>query len=283
MKRNHVAGVLVAAMLLLSGCSAGLGNGGGTATDATAPGDVEPYVESGEELNATELSRDHESTLGDAGSFTTFKSTEIAVKGGMSMSSDVEAKIDAGDQQFWKKQNSTYVTQEVYTDSKQGVTYQKSVIQSGNETQENFRIGEEPYSDDRVRPVNSESVSGTDFIESFVGNVSYTMEGVEDYNGTTVTRFSASGADSYMATEEMGANQTVKGFNSTLLVAESGNVRYLSVELVVEDSSRNRTSTISLTTSWTDVGSTDVSEPAWTARAEERIENADATETESSN
>lgn len=265
MERTPLLSVGVATVLLLAGCSAISGSLVGSPT---------PYAESGEALDVSELTSSHRAVLSNQ-SFTAEMTNTNSQSGQMAVSAHTITRIDRADGQYWQRHNTSYLNKSAsrvdtrYTSVAKGVTVLRVTFSQDSDLA--YSSSTSPYSDTELPPVNDTSAMALEHITGLVSDFSFTMDGVETYNGTTVTRFTATGpSNSTEATAAFGEDETLESYELTLLVAnEKEYVRYFSATMDIANARTNETLHITQTYSFRDVGDTDVTRPTW-------IENATA-------
>lgn len=92
----------------------------------------------------------------------------------------------------------------------------------------------------------------------------YEEVGTVTRNGTTLTKYEATGPG-YYASDEAADDVSVESYDSTVLVGEGGLVRLFHYEVVVEHS--EETVTKKVTVRYEDVGTTTVTKPEWVENA----------------
>lgn len=94
----------------------------------------------------------------------------------------------------------------------------------------------------------------------------WAFEGVEQYDGVSVQRYSYQGSDPWLGTEQVDNEFTARSWRFTILVDRDGIVRYQTYRIDGVDAENNN-----MWIEWeytvTDVGTTTVSNPAWLAEA----------------
>jgi hypothetical protein len=263
--RTRIA--LLAAVVLLAGC-AGAG--------------AQPYTETGEALNGTELRQSHTENLESAGSFTSSFNASYAAGEGrttINLTTRVDGEADRALQQTRLNASGSAVSgvleTATYTDG--DTTYRQRTLDTDGGTTSSYDSGSAPY-DGSVQPVNTTAARFADALGD-IDRVNWTQSGVEQYDGTAVTRYEAEGLEAFLnasavavpgadtPTEEpsVGSGEVIEA-RATMLVTGDGTVRLLEVAFVAE-AGGDRT-TVSYRISVDDVGSTTVEEPAWTDRVD---------------
>jgi outer membrane lipoprotein-sorting protein len=92
----------------------------------------------------------------------------------------------------------------------------------------------------------------------------YEEVGTVTRNGTTLTKYEATGPG-YYASDEVAGDVSVESYNSTVLVGEDGLVRLFHQKVVVERG--GETVTKAVTVRYEDVGTTTVTKPDWVENA----------------
>lgn len=251
--RQVVATVAVVLLVATAGCSGILGgdDGGGDAgpdgqslTDAT-----------GEAVD-------------DAGSYTLETSTVLTqsqqgVTVTERLNSTIRVDFDAqqGVRESTQRRSNGNQTQEVsstvYTDG--NTSYRRQVV-GGNttyDTQEGAPTGLRG-----IRPVNVSSF--TQNYTQLVDALDWEQDGTEDVDGTTATRYTATGvADKELL--GLGDNATVESTEGSLLVDDDV-IQRMSLSLDVEGA--RTPNSIDIEIGLSEVGSTTVAEPDWISEAE---------------
>jgi hypothetical protein len=242
MRRDKLLAAAVVGLVLLAGCSGitgSSGNGGGDYPAASGIGADQIDV--------------HASALANT-SFTATVQTNVSGSQA-SFNSTTTAKIDPADDQYLQASHSGFGDQTRYTDG--DTTYERSEF--GNETQVS-------RSD---RPVNVTSVRrGGQILSLFVSeNVTYSEAGTETFDGDEVMAYEAEGVDALSdeLLDSTSENASITDFSATVLVDGDGVIRSYQLEYVVEQD--GETQELSYVAEITDVGSTDVEEPAWVSQA----------------
>ena len=252
-------------LVVLAGCSGIPGLGG------------DAYTEPGEPLNASALLADHTATLREAGSFTATVNGSSAV-GNESVHQRTLVRADIESNRTLRRTNVTQSggqagerTQAVFVENE--TAYLRTSVESANGTRTQYRV------------VNTSGRSaqgggpGQQFLTlegyaAIVEGANWTQRGTESYRGTTVTRYTANGSDSFNASALGASAPNVTDFQATLLVTADGTVRKLSFTL--EAGSQDRSFTVTNDLAISDVGSTTVEPPGWLDEAR----NASSTRSE---
>lgn len=294
MDRRVTLLVAVALLASLSGCSvllggdgsspgstpeptAGAGTDGPTAESTSGPsatgGVADPAIPVGTEtdgqqryeFDAAALNADHVAALEAAGSFSRQSSLVIRnasatryINGSYAVERGGPAANTA---------NITYVVDGAVDDlptttryTEGGTTYERQVERTGDGVETRSRSGSEPYGDADPRPVN-ETVAYTlgQIARDVVDSSTWNRSGSGQVDGAAVTRYDTSGAQF-----GVGLGAAADGA-ATLVVDESGAVRYLAYHFVVETDGGSTEYVYEA--GYTGVGSTTVDEPAWTDEA----------------
>lgn len=264
----------VAALVVLAGCNVGPVGGESSAA----------YTTGGEELNGTELQRDHVEQLESAGSFTTV--VDLRVESG-----DRDARFNqttavnlTGDRAHQSSHISAggavgELRTDSYTDG--DVTFERLAFGSGDSATVRYRRG---TADDAavggVTPVNATSAMNANLAKEVAENVNWTQTGVVDRDGETVTRYVATGRENFSdfrnetdlgSLEGLDTNATdatVASVNATLLVSSDGLVREL--RFAFAGTTDGNSTTLRFTIRTTDVGTTDAAPPDWLDEAKTR-------------
>lgn len=268
-------GALLVVVVVLAGCN------------AAGFGAPQPYTEGGADLDGADLRAAHAAGLRDAGSFrsrtalvvradgTAARVNRTAVVDGPANRSHGITRIGgdaAGDDG---------VVIETFTN--RSATYRRVMIEAGSGTVVRYDAATAPYEEDplAVRPVTATRVAEPELIATAVQGANWTGHGVERYNGTWVTRYTASGAGNFSNVRSaavasgragtgdrtdlpIGDEIEVESIEATLLVTPDGVVRRLRIRLV-------GTNGVELTTvfSTDEVGTATVDDPAWLDEAKE--------------
>ena len=244
--RRTFATLLVAALVLTAGCSAGglLGGGDGNGDDGS--GDIDPYTESGDELTGEMLNDSHTETIRSAGSYTLVANVSLSGEDS-ALVQDARGRIDLeNDKQYVVQFASFFGNQTTYRYTADNTTYERVVPEDG-ETQ---------YQTNEGGTITQPTVN-TDNVDAF----EWEQQGTETHEGVDVTRYEATGVANYTALPTSPSEENVSDASATLLVSEDGVMHEYVVEYTQESS--GSTQEVSVRYAATDVGSTTVEEPDW--------------------
>lgn len=269
--------VLAAVLLVaLAGCSGVL--------PGTGDAEEEAYTTSGEELNGTTLRSDHVDQLEAAGSFTTGttvvlesanrtaeleRTTAVDLEGDRALQTDTIETSGAG-------MSGTFGS-DTYTAGDE--TYTRLRAGTGNDTSVQYQHASAPYDDVGVTPVNTTAAMNAELAENAAATVNWTQTGVVERNGTTVTRYEATGQENFTEFRDrtdLGPGETdlseldaeISEIEATMFVDRDGVVRQFDVRFA--GTAQGQDVTMSVTVTTTDVGETTVQEPGWLDEARNR-------------
>ncbi|NHN46849.1 hypothetical protein G9464_04465 [Halostella sp. JP-L12] len=247
---------LVALLVASAGCAQlpGMGGDGGDAGSA----DVDPYTESGDDLDGETVASDHVDAIDAAGSYT-FDVAFEAADGESSLSIDahLEADMESGDA-YSVQESNIFGNQTTYKYTSGNTSYEKTV-RGGDEENAEYASSEQGS----VQPVNTTP----SFQASLVDGVEWSQEGTEKLDGVGVTRYESTGVANVTALVGAGTDaENVTNVSATMLVDADGVVRQYDLTYTVEEGDSDTTVTYEVETS--NVGSTEVEEPDWLSEAE---------------
>lgn len=257
MKRSSSAALLLCLAVVLAGCSAVPGVGGG---------DGDPYTAAGEPLNASELRADHTENVEAAESLTYSLNATSAVSTGENesfrSSTVLDARVDAAadvarydartDGTVFGNAQSSNVS--VYVAD--GTAYLRQ--SAGNETQ---------YQTTEAN--DTTSIVGAATLEDqwpLLSGVNWTQDGTVDRDGETLTRYTANGSES-LDLSALGGGQggvpddALTSFDATMLVASDGTVRSVTYEYALDLDGRTQNARV--TAGVSGLNETSVEEPSW--------------------
>ncbi|CQH58976.1 uncharacterized protein HHUB_2872 [Halobacterium hubeiense] len=242
--RKQIAAVAVAALLVLAGCSAG--GGAGTTAPGTATGADAVYESP---LNGTTVAQNHEAVVREAGSFT-LVSTSTQTQAGQSFTREGSTAVDLDSGAYLSNRTvrGQNVLQYGYGN---GTAFQRVTV--GNQTQ---------YAVPQQTP-NTTQLAG-DQLASFVGLFAFSYNGTESADGTTVHVYEANGVDAINESAPGFANldtSNLTNVSSEVRVTDDGLVTEFGYSLSIDTGDGEASA--SLNQQYLDVGSTEVSEPAW--------------------
>lgn len=203
----------------------------------------------GGDLDANEAIRRHVLALGDVENVT-IRTTSRVEGPNRTFYSDTVTKASEN-RELYRTNGSILETMVRYTEGNQ--SYLKTV--HDNETHY-ARLGKPNASEEAGQNVSIALITS-----EFRGIwfAPYEKVGTVTRNGTTLTRYEATGPGYYA--EQTVGNQTVASFSATVLVDEDGLVRYFREEIVYERDGNRMTDV--RTVRYVDVNATDVSRPHW--------------------
>lgn len=272
--RRVVLTALLALLVATAGCN-GLGGDGGTASPTAGGGDDgtpattgSDYDVAGEELDGENLTDSTTTAVMDGGSYTTESTlTATTTQQGQEQTTtsnrtlrvDMDAGTGLREQSRTQAAAGDSQTQSVVVYTAGNTSYRK--FGSGTQAQYDRQEGP-PQQFGDIRPVNV-----TSFNENYtqiVDGFTWERNGTTTDQGTTVTTYSLTGvADK----EILGlGNATIEETSGALRVDGDGVLREVSVAYTATG---NATTSVDLTTTVSDVGSTTVSEPDWTSQAKD--------------
>lgn len=256
---NRNAVVVCIALVVLAGCSGGSLDDGASAA----------YTTSGEELNGTQLGQDHVERLESAGSFTAV--IELHVESGgtdarFDQATAVNLTADRARERGRISANGSVgdVATDRYTDGDD--TLERLTIGSGDDATVRYRQG------DGVTPVNATSAMRADLATEAAESINWTQTGVVERNGTTLTRYVATGRENFTnfrgtdlgTLDQLDTNATdatTDSMNATLLVSSNGLVREFRFSFA--GTADGEPAALQFTVRTTDVGTTDAAPPDW--------------------
>lgn len=279
MRKQTVATLVVASMLLLAGCSFG-GTGSPTATDASGDTTDQPdgstvtddssggtpagqsatypdgYTESGV-ANATKASSSHRSALAASGGFAVDYDATVTTPNATT-NVQYDQRVETESREVFRRTNVSsgdvtglvvryYADDTVYFKSRQPGSEETTY---GNQSQ-SYSLG---------------SFTGVEFVRPALEDVTYGSSEVTTRDGTDVVVYSDAtleSADGLFGNSIEMAN--VSDFSATLVVDKSGVVRELRYSATIDRSGADRTVEVRVGVSGIDA--TTVDEPAWLSQA----------------
>lgn len=297
MHRRSLTALLLAALLVLAGCTGTTDPATTVAESETAQTPTataeptseptseptpEPVVEPGE-IDPKAVADGHVAALRDAGSFTVRKSTSIDAENesamqdvfgdAFSVSQTVRVDLDTG---RGMQVNEAFGTERAtYADFEENRTFVRITDGEGNVTSHSYDAVGSPFES----PVENRTgrAYGDLVIEEWLTKIDFTVVGVESIDGEYVTRLEADGADNH-GEVAVWNDSVYERMHTTMLIDEDGVVREIHHEQTSNLTGDPMDAT--MTYRWTDVGSTDVSEPAWLDEAKEATNGATRTTNE---
>ncbi|PSQ27832.1 hypothetical protein BRD03_06375 [Halobacteriales archaeon QS_9_68_17] len=244
---------LVGLLVASAGCAQipGIGGDGGDGDGGSS--DIEPYAESGDELDGETVSSDHAAALQEAGSFTYEVSLEAADgESSLSINARVEADVE-NDEAYSVQESNLFGNQTAYKYTSGDSTYEKTVRGSDEENAQ-YATSE----DGQVQPVNTTP----SFEASLVDGLEWSQEGTEEQNGVGVTRYESTGVANVTALAGAGTDaENVSDASATMYLDADGVVRQYDLTYTVQEGDSETAVTYEVET--TGVGSTSVEEPDW--------------------
>ena len=243
---------LVGLLVASAGCAQIPGMGGDDGGDGGSA-DIDPYTESGDELDGENVSSDHAAAIEDAGSYTFDVSFEAADgESSLSIDAHIEADMESGEA-YSVQESNLFGNQTTYKYTSGDATYEKTV-REGDEENAQFASSEES----QVEPVNTTP----SFEPTLVDGLEWSQEGTEEHGDVGVTRYESSGVANVTALVGAGTDaENVTNVSATMLVDADGVVRQYDLTYTVEEGDSETTVTYEVETSA--VGSTGVEEPDW--------------------
>ncbi|MDH5019695.1 DUF7537 family lipoprotein [Halobacterium rubrum] len=264
MSRTPFALLAVVGLVAVAGCGAVLPGGdlgpGGDETDLE-PADS-PYTTP---LENSDLLADHEAALRAAGTFTVVRNTTVTDSGADGgFESLTTARVSLADGRVYETQRPPPVAQyyrygdgTTFTRYRTGDSYQYSRSANDSDVRSAAEWGREPVA--QFLPLASlEHRGATERADGLV-HVYRTTDPAD--------------VDVDALTGEASAEATLSAVNVTIRVHESGAVTALRLSYTVENGDRERTVETSVT--YTAVGETDGSPPAWVDEARDRFGDGD--------
>lgn len=276
-RRYRIAVVTAAILVALAGCSTVLpGMGGESAA----------YTASGEELNGTTLQDDHVGALQSAGSFTTRTTLDVASANGSARIAATTLVDLEGDRALRTSRITTDIQGggELRTDTytANDESYSRLRLGSGEETTDQYQHATAPYRDGGAfgtTAVNRTAAMNGALARNVGDSIDWTQTGTVERNGTTLTRYEASGTENFTEFR----NGTDLGQTGGSLTNLDANVSDLSAVLFVDGegliyefrfdltgTSGGEEVTLSFVVKTSDVGETSVEAPDWLETARER-------------
>ncbi|MFB6072743.1 MAG: hypothetical protein ABEJ88_07230 [Halobacterium sp.] len=257
--RRTLATLAVAALLVTAGCSA-FGGGGTDATTTSPPaGDAgDPVYET--PLNASAVADEHLAALEAAGSYTV-ESTAVSESSARNATRETNTVIrgDLGSGAVFTRTAARQQVVEGYAFAN-GTGYQR------------FEMPDQTRYVNATGRLGNASQYARGTVASFVGLFEFSYAGTTTENGQTVHVYEAEGASSLNTSAPAFASlneSNVKAANATLHVRSDGVVVLASYDITV--SLRGNTQRVDATQRFTNVGSTDVSPPAWIPEARANV------------
>ncbi|WP_121820645.1 DUF7537 family lipoprotein [Halostella salina] len=241
--RTTLATLFVGVLVLTAGCSAaGIFGGGGDGDN----GSIEPYTDSGDELDGEMLNESHTEAIESAGSYTLGYNVTLSGSNS-SLVQNTRGQVDLeNDRQYAVQFVSLFGNRTTYRYTADGTTYQRIVPENG-ETQ---------YQTSNGSTTASPAIN-TNNVDAF----EWEQQGTETVDGVGVTRYEATGVANYSALPTAPSEANASDVSATLLVSEDGVMHEYTLDYTQESS--GATQEISLRYAATEVGSTTVEEPDW--------------------
>lgn len=264
MTRTVVTVVLVSLLVVFAGCSAiGIDDAVDEVPTTTPDADLgsEPADGSSETADSggVELVENRTAVLRAAGSYTSVWQMESSSDGEVVGSTTYTHAVDYDNERSsfgMLMRNEDEVTNDYETFQAEGVSY----VRYGTGEDATYQMNEAPFApENTLFPVQSYVTDADDLSE-------FAAAGTETYDGVSVTRYERTDRPAWVATQGADDEFRWTEFTYTVLVDENGLVRSegWGGEGVDED---GVTQTMQFSYSLTDVGSTVVEEPDWTANA----------------
>ncbi|MFD1514659.1 DUF7537 family lipoprotein [Halomarina rubra] len=264
MRKSPTLALLLCATLVLAGCSAVPGLGGGSS---------EAYTSPDEPLNASALQADHTENVEAADSFTYHANSSGTTNlgqesnGSYTVDTTLTAWVDVTDDEY------RYVSRTngsvLGTPSRSNVSV---FITDGTAYAQQQAGGETQY-DSRPTNLSSDIVASATLAQQWavVDATNWTQDGTETVDGETLTRYVANGSAAVehsallarSGAPESAAN--VADFDAVLLVTSDGTVRSFTTETTIDLAGRSVKSRSSVGVS--DLDDTSVERPDWLDRA----------------
>jgi hypothetical protein len=265
--RGLVLTLGLALLVATAGCSSlGLGGDGGSGGDGAA-GDG--YSASGSELDGATLSDATAAAVQSAGSYTLNQSSSIvATQQGTEFTTEAElrTKVNFDAERGLREQQqrrsggeqSREITSTVYTDGNTSYRQQEGGGNTSYDMQEGGASG--------ISGINAVNVTG--FNQNFtpiIDGLGWERTGSEEVDGVAVTRYDVTGIENESALG-LGGSTTLTNVNGSMFVDGDGVTRQISLEYDAE--SGGSTSTLEVTITVSELGSTTVEEPDWVSKAQ---------------
>ncbi|MFC3477019.1 DUF7537 family lipoprotein [Halobacterium litoreum] len=238
--RRQSATLAVAALLLVAGCTALGGSGGGDATDANS----DPLYET--PLDTDAVVDAHVDAVRDAGTFTFETNNSYG-------ESPSQVLVFRGDLD----------TGAVYVTSRSGDS-PFQMYRFGNGTAYERRVDDgEVFYDDAANAVDGASNWVGEGVRVPLDLFDFAYVGTTTADGETVHVYEAEGpsslapSDGWLSRDDV----TVESARATLEIGESGVVKRASYAFTVDDT--GGTTSVSVTRTYSNLGETDLSPPAW--------------------
>lgn len=267
-RRYRVAIVATALLLTLAGCNSVLPGGESAA-----------YTASGEDLNGTQLSEDHTSQLESAGSYTVDSHLTIE-SANQSAQIDSSTMVDLAADRASRTSSITAnllgggeLRTDTYTAGEE--TYRRLEFTSQGETQVQYTHASAPYENEGLlatTPVNVTETLNARLARNAGDGITWTQTGTVERNGTTLTRYEATGHANFTdfrnesALGPTGTNLTdldasVSDVSAVMFVDRTGVIHEFRFEL--RGTTAGESVSLSFVVRTSDIGSTTVAEPSW--------------------
>ncbi|MWG34105.1 DUF7537 family lipoprotein [Halomarina oriensis] len=253
--RTSSIGAVLLCLVVLAGCSAVPGVGGG-----------EPYTAPDEPLNTTQLQADHTANVEAADSLTYAlnATTTVSADGNESFRSAtvLDARVDVAEDvaRYDVRTDGSFLGTAQTTNASvyvvDGTAYLRQ--SAGDETR--YRTAE---ANDTTSVVRTATL---DDQWTFLSGVNWTQNGTVDGDGETLTRYTANGSErldrsAFGGQQGGAAADAVTSFEATMLVTSGGTVRSVTYRYTIDLDGRTQTARVTADVS--DLNGTSVEEPSW--------------------
>ncbi|CAM2781042.1 hypothetical protein PNP85_01435 [Halobacterium salinarum] len=248
--RRQLAALLVVALVAVAGCA----GGSAPATDDGASSGDQIYqtpLDTGTVVDA------HASALTDAGSYT-MESTVAQSLANSTQRAETTGVVRgnaASGALFLRTQSPRGQTVAVYTDGN-GTAYERRA--AGNRSQVRDASGRAPTADQYASSI----------VRPFIDLFNFTYTGTTTENGDTVAVYEADGVADLNTSSQAFANrdpESVEAAAATLHIRDDGVVTSLQSNTTFAQQNRSQTTAVNYT--FSDIGSTEVTQPDWASDA----------------
>lgn len=273
--RYRVAIIATTLLVILAGCSTVL------------PGsESAAYTTSGDDLNGSTLSQDHVSQLEEAGSYTTLMTLDVeSVNQSASIESTTRVDLDPE-----RALRTSIITADLFggaelrtdTFTANDETYRRLEFDQGDQPSVQYSHATAPYQDQGelgTTPVNFTETMNARLARSAGDSIQWTQTGTVERNGTTLTRYEASGQESFADFRNQTVigpsdgnltdlNASVSEISAVMFVNRNGLVREFSFEL--NGTRDGGPVSLSFAVEIVDVSATTVEDPDWLEEARQQ-------------
>ena len=262
-KRSTLAVSLVVVLVLLSGCSAvldegGNGNGNGAETDAPDSPEQFEYADGFGPDGVTDGQQaveSYQSAVEARGSYTSTYSYDVRASDGNS-SVDVENRVDFESQQGYQRFDIDSPEYSGWMESyyEDDTRYRRSEIDG---ERSNVSVDEQNFT--------TAELTSTDPLRALLLNVSAYETSTEQRDGTTVAVYEASGTEGVDSFYNIDESADISAFSATFAVDSEGLVRSATYDITYTNEGEQETVTMEF--ELRDLGETSVERPEWVDEA----------------